>query len=283
MHPALQRADVLSRLFMILVEEVEDADVELSEKIELKAAVRSTLCRCALVCRTFTDPALTTLWQQSAFNPNDNTLYLLKGELSRNEWERFRHYTKRVRILNFPKHPWNSGAPLLPGLKELTWLPASPTDISGLPLPDNLECPSVLRQRKRPRSCSHLTTLHVHDAFFTAKHLRSIVTNARVLESIRREWPPLPERIKHCEGAGDVRRRAVQTKGADMAQAYDGPVGLLWDEQKLAHARARGVHAEHLHTLAHDYSWVPNTVHPEVGYWIQVTWRKVRFTSFDGD
>ncbi|EIW53869.1 uncharacterized protein TRAVEDRAFT_74247 [Trametes versicolor FP-101664 SS1] len=169
-HRALLHADVLSHLFMTMVDDVEEADVDFGQRLEMEVDLRSTLLRCSLVCRTFCDPALSALWWRldnlvpllrllSCFvptkvkrkgpvrqggGPNDDTLYLLKGELSPKDWARFSQYARRVRVLNFPKiasvtphivsqlSKWNNGAPLLPGLKELTWLPASPTDTAAL-------------------------------------------------------------------------------------------------------------------------------------------------------
>ncbi|OJT12736.1 hypothetical protein TRAPUB_10721 [Trametes pubescens] len=136
----------------------------------MEAELRSTLLRCSLVCKTFCDPALSALWWRldnlvpllrllSCFvptkvkrkgrvrqggDPKDDTLYVLKGELSPKDWARFRQHARRMRVLNFPKiasvtphivsqlSKWNDGAPLLPGLKELTWLPAAPTDTAAL-------------------------------------------------------------------------------------------------------------------------------------------------------
>ncbi|OJT12734.1 hypothetical protein TRAPUB_10719 [Trametes pubescens] len=107
-HRALQHVDVLSHLFMTMVDDDEEADdVDFAQRLEMEVE-------------------------------------LLRGELSPKDWARFRQYARRVRVLNFPKiasvtphivsqlSKWNDGAPLLPGLKELTWLPASPTDTAAL-------------------------------------------------------------------------------------------------------------------------------------------------------
>ncbi|KAI0359494.1 hypothetical protein OH77DRAFT_1472733 [Trametes cingulata] len=168
MHRALSNPDVLSHLFLKMVQDLEENDdIGFAQRLQLEAELRATLLRCALVCRAFCDPALTALWWRldnlvpllrllscfvptkvkrntSGEGPRDETLYLLKGELCPKEWERFCHYARRVRVFNHPKNAsvtphivsqlskWNNGAPLLPGMKDLTWLPASPTDTSAL-------------------------------------------------------------------------------------------------------------------------------------------------------
>lgn len=61
-YRGLQHADVLSHLFMTMVDGVEEADVDFAQRLEMEAELRSTLLRCSLVCRTFCDPALSALW-----------------------------------------------------------------------------------------------------------------------------------------------------------------------------------------------------------------------------
>ncbi|KAI1784977.1 hypothetical protein LXA43DRAFT_1119572 [Ganoderma leucocontextum] len=170
MHRALSNVDILSHIFMMLVYECEDAEVDFAQLLELEAAARVQLLRCATLCKDFCHPALDALWWRldnlvplmrllSCFIPtkikrkvrpdpnnrfDNGILYIRKGELSRKEWLRFQSYAKRVRILNYPKQAsvtphiiaqlskWNDGEPLLPGLKELTWVPVSPTDTAAL-------------------------------------------------------------------------------------------------------------------------------------------------------
>lgn len=61
-HRALHHADVLSCLFMTMVLDVEEADADFPERLEMEAELRSTLLRSALVCRSFCNPALDALW-----------------------------------------------------------------------------------------------------------------------------------------------------------------------------------------------------------------------------
>ncbi|KAM5545212.1 hypothetical protein V8D89_001323 [Ganoderma adspersum] len=170
MHRALANPDVLLHIFMMFVYECEDAEVDFGQLLELEMASRIHLLRCATLCKVFCHPALDALWWRldnlvpllrllSCFIPtkikrkvpadknnrfDDGILYIRKGELSQKEWLRFRSYAKRVRVLNYPKQAsvtphivaqlskWNNGEPLLPGLKELTWVPISPTDTAAL-------------------------------------------------------------------------------------------------------------------------------------------------------
>ncbi|KAI0712815.1 hypothetical protein C8T65DRAFT_717938 [Cerioporus squamosus] len=167
MHRALTHIDVLCHLLMYPVYEAEDEETDFAHRLELEADNRIMLLRCALACKQFRDPALDALWWRldnlvpllrllpcfvptkvqrkgAAQRSKDDTLYILKGEPSRDDWTRFQRYARRVRVLNYPQQAavkphivaqlakWNDGAPLLPGLKELTWRPGSPTDTAAL-------------------------------------------------------------------------------------------------------------------------------------------------------
>ena len=62
MHRALENCDVLSVLFMTMIEEAEEADIDFVQRLYMEARLRATLLQCALVCRQFRDPALNALW-----------------------------------------------------------------------------------------------------------------------------------------------------------------------------------------------------------------------------
>ncbi|KAI0737221.1 hypothetical protein C8Q80DRAFT_1301076 [Daedaleopsis nitida] len=166
MHPIFYNYDVVAHVCMSVVNDAEEEDVDFRRRLEMEADVRKWLVNWALVCKWFCSPALDALWWRldnlvpllrllPCFTPmqvqqkdetKSETIYLLKGEPTSLQWAIFQSYAKRVRVLNFPKQAavtphivsqlskWNKGEPLLPGLKELTWLPASPTDTSALAL-----------------------------------------------------------------------------------------------------------------------------------------------------
>ncbi|KAI0364840.1 hypothetical protein BV20DRAFT_1056919 [Pilatotrama ljubarskyi] len=226
-----------------------------AQRLELEAELKLTLLRCALVCGAFCDPALGALWwrldnlvpllrllscfvstkikrkgpSRSGDHPEDDTLYLFKGELSPEDWARFHECARRVRVLDHPKlasvtphivsqlSKWNGGAPLLPGLKELTWLPASASDISALSLgTDSLEALLIVldcvalpdelawiprREKMELKTLqlvtsvhplclapvtrfTHLTTLHLRDTPVDAQFTRELAVNLKVAESL---------------------------------------------------------------------------------------------------